>query len=152
MKGLTRCNMWMFRTVKCLAYMKKIRDGRSIIKLKPEETQSGLERYLYSDAKRENADGTDIWTKEIEDYDGNLEFLKTYYQYTEKEFVGIVVGMKMVVESAYLYANTVFYPYTYREEIYVGKQIKEQKECALVYYGCNKSRLVPMDCLEIMEE
>ncbi len=145
-----KCNKWMFETVKCRAYMKKIRDGRSIIRLDPKETQNGLECYLYSDTKRKNESGTDIWTKEVEDCDGNLDFLKTYYQYTEKEFVGIVVGMKMVVVSAYLYVDTTSYPY--REETYVGRQVHEQRKCALVYYGCNKSRLVPMDCLEIMEE
>lgn len=148
MKGLSKCNRWMFQTVKCRAYMKRIRDGRSIVELKPEETQSGLECYLYSDTKRSNKDGTDIWTKEVEE--GSLEFLKTYYQYTEKEFIGIVVGMKMIVVSAYLYVDTVSDPY--REKTYIGRQTKEQMKCALVYYGCNKSRLVPMDCLEIMEE
>lgn len=150
MKGLYKCNKWMFQTVKCQAYMKRIRDGRSIVELKPEETQSGLGCYLYSDTKRSNKDGKDIWTKEVEDYDGSLEFLKTYYQYTEKKFVGIVVGMKMIVVSAYLYVDTASYPY--REKTYVGRQTNEQKKCALVYYGCNKSRLVPMDCLEIMGE
>lgn len=147
---MQKCNKWMFGTVKCRAYMKKIRDGRSIIRLDPKETQDGLERYLYCDTKRKNESDTDIWTKEVEDFDGNLDFLKTYYQYTEKEFVGIVVGMKMVVVSAYLYVDTASGPY--REETYVGRQVHEQRKCALVYYGCNKSRLVPMDCLEIMEE
>ena len=57
MKGLYKCNKWMFQTVKCRAYMKRIRDGRSIIELKPEETQSGLVCYLYSDTKRKNERG-----------------------------------------------------------------------------------------------
>lgn len=150
MKGLSKCNEWMFQKVKCQAYMKKINDGRCIIRLNPKETKDGSMCYLYSDTNRKNASGTDIWTKEVEDYDGSLDFLKTYYEYREKEFVGIVVGMKMIVLSAYLYVDTACDPY--QEYTYVGKQIHEQRKCALVYYGCNKSRLVPMDCLEIMEE
>lgn len=150
MKGLSKCNKWMFQMVNCQAYMKKINDGRCIIRLDPKETENGLECYLYSDTNRNNASGTDTWTKEVEDCDGSLDFLKTYYEYREKEFVGIVVGMKMVVVSAYLYVD--FACDQYREWTYVGKHINEQRKCALVYYGCNKSRLVPMDCLKIMEE
>lgn len=48
--GLARCNKWMFKKVKCRAYMKKVNDGRFIQKLEGSETESGLPVYLYVDA------------------------------------------------------------------------------------------------------
>lgn len=143
-------NRWMFQTVKCRAYMKKVNDGKCIIKLEPRETEDGLEHYMYSDSNRKHVSGTGAWTKEVEDCDGSLDFLKNYYECVEKEFAGIVVGMKMVVVSAYLYVDTAYDQY--HEWTYVGKEIHEQRKCALVYYGCNRSRLVPMDFMEVIEE
>ena len=40
----------------------------------------------------------------------------------------------------------------YHDGYYIGKQSEEQVKCALVYYGCNKSRLVPLEDMEIIKE
>ena len=149
--GLARCNKWMFQKVKCRAYMKKVNDGRFIQKLEGSETESGLPAYLYVDTNRKNESGTDVLSKEVDEFCGELEFLKTYYRHTEKEFVGIVVGMKMLAVSAWLYVDTAFDHEGIDIGEYVGRQVKEKIKCALVYYGCNKSRYVPMDDLEIMK-
>lgn len=151
MNELTRCNMYMFRKVKCRAYMKKINDGRFIGFLSGDETESGLPAYFYADTNKKNESGNDIWTKDVEEFCGDLEFLKTYYQHTEKEFIGIVVGMKMIVISAWLYVDTRFDYNGCDIGQYIGKQINEKRKCALVYYGCNRSRWVPMNDLEILD-
>lgn len=150
--GIARYNEWMFQKVKCRAYMKKVNDGRFIQKIDSMEKESGLPAYLYVDTNRRNELGTDSWSKAVDEYCGELEFLKTYYQHTEKEFTGIVVGMKMITVSAYLYVDTEFNHEGIDVGQYVGKQENEKRKCALVYYGCNKSRYVPMDDLEIMED
>lgn len=143
---IPRCNDWMFRFVKCKSYMKKVNDGRRIVRY-PESGSIDSCEYYYGWDDKENKD----IVKEVEDYDGALDFLKTYYERKDKEFVGIVVGMKMVRVTAYLYADTEC-DWRGHEYIRIGRQDKEVVKCALVYYGCNKSRLVPMGDMEIMQE
>lgn len=152
MVDLPKCNRWMFRKVRCMAYMKKINDGRFIKVLSGEETESSLPAYFYTDTKQKNESGSDVWEKEVEEFCGCLEFLKTYYQRTEKIFNGIVVGFKMITVSAWLYVDTAFDRNGYDIGEYIGRKACEKKKCALIYYGCNRSRLVPMDALEIIEE
>ena len=137
---ITKCNDLMFCKVKCKSYMKKINDGRYIQYYGANETESGEEEYEYVDMK------TDTWEKIGEEDYETLNFLKTYRQKVEKEFIGVVVGMKMVDVSAYLYLDY------HKERRFVNKQIKEQVKCALVYYGCNRSRYVLFDDLEVIEE
>ncbi len=79
---LRRCNKYMFQTVKCSKYMRKINDGKCITLLTGDETENGKPAYFYTD-------------------------------YSEK---------------------------------------KEQIKVAIVAYGCNKTRLVPMDSFEIIKE
>lgn len=93
---------------------------------------------------------TEIKEVDLDNECGGLGLLKIYYEYTAKDFDGVVVGMKMVEVSAWLYVD---YNYDeYHEGYYVGKKTEEQRKCTLVYYGCNKSRLVPMEDLEIIKE
>lgn len=153
MKGkLPKNNQWMFRVVRCKAYMKKIHDGRFIGKLSANETGNNRPAYFYVDTKRKDELGNDVWQKEVEEYCGNLEFVKTYYQHTSAQFMGVVVGFKMVTVSAYLYVDTAFDHNGYDIGEYIGKQIKDEIKCASVYYGCNRSRLVPLNDLEIIKE
>lgn len=145
MMKLARCNEWMFRTVKCRAYMKKVNDGRYIQEHKNDGSTSDYTYILGYDYEKHE----DI-TKDVGEPEGALDMLKTYYERTEKEFVGVVVGMKMVTVTGFIYADT---DYVHgREYTYVGKQPKDKVKCALVYYGCNKSRLVPIEDIEIVEE
>lgn len=141
---LTRCNPWMFRKVRCTAYLKRIKDGRFI-----EKDKDG--NCTYVDTSR--IENGNCWSEEVPegDYDGTRHFLKTYYQYKEKKFIGIVVGMKMVILTGYLVVDT-NYQFDGSEYTFVKSEPESEMKCALVYYGCNKSRYVPMDNLEIMEE
>ncbi len=85
---MKKCNQWMFEKVRCKGYMKKVKDGRCIIKYKREEMPDHQEHY--------------------------------FYEYGE-------IGTE-------------------------AKEIDLFEECALVYYGCNKSRLIPVEDLEIIKE
>lgn len=148
---LARCNKWMFRTVECKGYMKKINDGRFIDK-------GDDESCTYVDLKsKERPDGEgweyqgdgNGWSKQVEDNDGTKDFLKRYYERTEKLFVGVVVGFKLVIETAFLVADTEYHPYT-GDYTVVRREPKDEVKCAVVFYGCNKSRLVPLDLLEVL--
>lgn len=143
---LARCNEWMFRTVECNAYMKKVNDGRCIIR-HPESGEIDSCEYYYGWDKEKNEDVV----KEVEDYDGSLEFLKTYHERVERVFVGVVVGFKMVRVTAWLYADTTT-DFRGHEHIRIGREDKDVVKCAIVYYGCNKSRLVPIGDMKIAEE
>ena len=43
------------------------------------------------------------------------------------------------------------YGYDGSERDYIGRDVKEQMKVAVVAYGCNKTRLVPMDSFEIIK-
>ena len=150
-KKLVSSNPFVFQVVECRAYMKKIKDGRFIEKLKADKTESGRAEYFYVDTNQLNGDGTTGWRKEVEYYDHDLEFLKTYYQRTEKLFAGIVVGIKDVAVTAWLYVDEMldFHGEPYGE--YVGKDVKDVIKCAHVYYAPNKSRLVPLEDLKLIK-
>lgn len=149
---LARCNEWMFRTVKCKGYMKKVNDGRFIDK-------DNIGNCTYIDNSKEKPEGEGWesqgdglgWSKPVaeEDYDGSRHFLKRYYKRTEKLFAGIVVGFKMVIETAFLVVDTEYHPYT-GEYTVVRRDPKGKVKCAVVFYGCNKSRLVPLELLETL--
>ncbi len=145
-------NPYVFQVVECKAYMKKIKDGRFIEKFEADRTESGRVEYYYVDNNKQNDDGTTEWRKEVEYYDHDLEFLKTYYQRIEKQFVGIVVGIKDVAVTAWLYVDERLDWYGEPCGEYVGRDVKDVIKCARVYYAPNKSRLVPLEDLEITEE
>lgn len=146
---LNRCNSFMFQTVKCSRYMKKINDGKCITRLSEKETENGRPCYFYTDNKAKKESDRDREVP-VEDWGGD-GFIKTYYELTEKEFVGIVIGMKMIATKAELYCDT-SYGYDGSEHDYVGKSVIEQKKVVVVAYGCNRTRLVPMDSFEIIKE
>lgn len=139
---LARYNELMFQTVNCTAYLKKVKDGRYIQKIEKEFTQSGRVEWVYMWYE----DG-EAKEKEVPDDEwGGSDFIKTYYERTAKEFVGIVVGGEMVTAKAMLYLD--YNDYTGGE--YVVEYPTEQIKCAKVYYGYNKSRFVPLDSLTII--
>lgn len=142
---VTRCNSYMFRQVRCRGYMKKVNDGRFIVRHPDSGEIESCEYYYGWDPEK-----GDI-VQEVEDYDGSLDFLKTYYEHRELEFTGVVVGMKMIVATGYLTVDT-HTDLHGEEHIRIGKYPNDQVKCALVYYGCNKSRWVPLGELEIIEE
>ncbi len=71
---------------------------------------------------------------------------------TEKQFIGIVVGIKDVTVTAWLYVDTKLDWYGEPCGEYVGRQVKDVIKCAHVFYAPNKSRLVPLEDLVIVEE
>lgn len=146
---LRRCNKYMFQTVKCSKYMRKINDGKCITLLTGDETENGKPAYFYTDysEKKEKDRFREV---PAEDWGGG-DFMKTYYEPSEKEFVGIIIGMKMIVVKAELFCDT-NYGYDGSEKDYIGRDVKEQIKVAIVAYGCNKTRLVPMDSFEIIKE
>lgn len=129
--------------------MRKVNDGRCIKLLTGEETESGRPAYFYTDysTKKEEDRFREV---PAEDW-GSGGFIKTYYKLSEKEFFGIVIGMKMITVKAELFCDT-NYGYDGSEIDYIGKDIKEQAKVAVVAYGCNKTRLVPMESFEIIKD
>lgn len=143
-KGLTRCNKWMFQEVKCRAYMRKVNDGRFINfpTGNPEDAIAAIKGY------DPETDLTIVEDVTLEDGDYDLE--KTYYERTEKEFVGVVVGIKDVVATGVINVGTE-YDFTGREYTKLSKWARDTVKCALVYYGCNRSRYVPIEDMKIMK-
>lgn len=82
--------------------------------------------------------------------DGASEFLKTYFQYKEKSFSGIVAGIKNIVINGYLIAES-NYHYNGDEYITIQKEPKTVKTVAIVYYANNKKRYVDIEGLEVIE-
>lgn len=145
---LRRCNKYMFRTVKCSKYMRKVNDGKCITLLTGDKTESGMPAYFYTDYSEEKEKDR---FREVPSEDwGGGGFMKTYYEPSIKEFVGIVIGMKMITVKAELFCDT-NYGYDGSERDYIGRDVKEQMKVAVVAYGCNKTRLVPMDSFEIIK-
>lgn len=144
-KRLTRCNEWMFETVQCSAYLKKIKDGRHIFRIEKgmrQNSRTEWEYVWYEDSECK--------TKEVppEDFGGS-GFVKTYYERAEKKFTGIVVGFELVTTKAELYVDCNEDQTGYCE--WVAKDPKEQIKCAKVYFGCNRSRYVPLDDMRVLK-
>lgn len=147
-RKLARCNEWMFQTVECSAYLKKVKDGKFISKEGAGESQSGREEWYYNYGFDERGMPID---KKIPDEDvGGSDFIKTYYELKEKRFAGVVVGFELVTVKAELFLD--FYEDNYSEGYFVNRHPVEQVKCAKVYFGCNKSRYVPMDDMVVLKE
>lgn len=131
----------LFQNVVCQGYLKKINDGRYI---ESYENENGTFECTYSDSN--NAD------LNIEcEYCGELDFLKTYFEYKERIFTGIVVGFKKIVATGYLTVDTC-YGYYGTEYTKFGKHPKDMYQCAIVYFSNNKKRYVPLDKISLKGE
>ncbi len=137
---------WMFKKVKCDAFMKKVRDGKCIMHYAPSESQDGKEHWCYYDTN--DPDGE---TEVPEDERGGSDFIKTYYERRKKKFVGVVVGGEKIVAKARLFVD-VGCDYDGRVYEYIDKWPSEEVECLRVFYGCNKSRYVPISDITMVEE
>lgn len=133
-----------FRTVKCTGYLKKVNDGRFIL------NDNNVCQYVDLNSKDKPDEGfyrdeCDMcWVKDIEEYCGSLEFLKTYYQIVKKEFTGMCVGYKDIIITSWLYMDA-YDNYNGTEIDYVGKQAKDVIRCGVVYFADNRKRYVPLD-------
>lgn len=125
-----------FKTVKCNAYLKKVKDGRYIEVLKNEGDMKDC-TYMINDEPYKTECG----------YDGSLEFLKTYFEISVKEFEGVLVGYKDIVITGYLTVET-DYDWQNCESTRLGKTPKQIIKCGIVYFGNNRKRLVPLENIE----
>lgn len=126
----------LFKKVKCNAYLKRVRDTKFI-----DVDQDTLT------ADYVTHKGHEV-TREESGCEGDLDFLKTYYDFTKKEFTGFVVGIKDIYATEYLIADT-GYHCNGREYIEVRKEPKDIYKCAIVYYGNNRKRYVPLENIEV---
>lgn len=133
----------LFQKAKCRGYLKKVHDGRFIAM-----DSAGNCTYV-DNSITENGEPWSCPVPE-EDYDGSEHFLKTYYQYKEQNFSGVVTGIKDVIITAYLTIDT---NYDYRGCEYVAIQRVPDNvlTCAVVFYANNLSHLVPVEKLEIID-
>lgn len=129
----------LFKKVKCKGFYKKVHDG------------------IYIELDKNTLTATAINTNLI-DVDGNNYGImeedvhrveKTYYEYVEKRFSGVVVGFVDLVVKGYL---DVIYQEPcdvgvgiIPEKFYVAKTTKEVVKCAIVYYANNKKHYVPVE-------
>jgi hypothetical protein len=127
----------LFKKAKCNAFLKKVYDGRFIQTYKNE----GCDVAEYTDTNNPDLDL-------LCECDGSLEFLKTYYEIKKRDFSGVVVGVKDIVVTAYLVAET-NYNYLGREYIRISREPEKIIKCAVVYYRNNCKRYVPLDNVEV---
>ena len=138
---LRRSNDYMFKIVECDAYMKRIRDGRFI---RQSERYSDVYYYVDENAKeRERKVEPEEW--------GGSGFIKTYFEEEKKKFIGVVIGMKLITLKAELFCDSTSRP-DGSEIDFVARNDIEQKKVAIVAYGCNRTRLVPLDQLKIIRK
>lgn len=140
---LAKHNEYMFQQVKCSHYMKRVKDGKFINHYPANESLSGRDEWYYEDLRNDKSQV--IPDDEI----GGSDFVKTYYERVAKDFVGIVVGFELLTVTAELFLD--YYQDDYGESYYASKRPREQVECAKVYFGCNRSRYVAMDDIEILK-
>ena len=130
-------NEYMFQVVECNTYMKRIKDGKYI-----RHSEQYSDVYYYVD---ENAEEKE---RKVEPEEwGGSDFVKRYYEAVEKRFVGVVIGMKLITLKAELFCDSACRPDGVEVD-FVNRNDIEQKKVAIVAYGCNKTRLVPLEALE----
>jgi len=133
----------------CRAYLRKEYDGVFIQRIDAKHSETGEDAYIIHDAEERNAlvEGKPYEYKESP-CEGAYDVEKTYYTRVEKTFDGVVVGTKEIVTEGYLGVDT-DYGYDGREVKRFFKEPKTKVMCAIVYYGNNKKRLVPLEDLEV---
>lgn len=136
---LRRSNGYMFQVVECDAYMKRIKDGKYI---RQSEQYSDVYYYVDENAEeRERKVEPEEW--------GGSGFIKTYFEAEKKKFIGVVIGMKLITLKAELLCDSACRPDGV-EVYFVARNDVERKKVAIVAYGCNKTRFVPLDRLKII--
>lgn len=121
--------------VKCKGYAKKVKMKYCMPQYENPECYSDQELEIIS------AIGNELIFIE-----GTDTIFQKQFEIVEKEFEGIIVGDK---EIALIKAFSCEYD-DYKGEEYIYSFVKKEDlvKCAKVYYGFNKSRLVPLDLIE----
>ena len=130
--------MELFDKVKCKGFYKKVRDG------------------IYVQLDKDNL-VADLINTNLIDVDGNnygimeegIDFAeKTYFEYVQQNFKGVIVGFVDLIVKGYLdviYEDAVDVGIgVIPEKFYVAKRPKEIVKCAIVYYANNKKHYVPL--------
>ena len=138
-RKIKSCNRYMFRTVSCCGYMKKIKDGKYIW-----HSSEYDDVYYYIDES-----SMEIKRKVPAEDWGGSNFIKTYYEFTEKKFIGVVVGMRQLTIKAELYCDSAT-DHNGTEHDYVAKRAVDEMKVAVVAFGCNKTRLVPLEVMALV--
>lgn len=126
----------VFKKVVCSSYLKKVNDGKFI-----QIYKGDIDEAAYCDSNDPNQE-------RMSDCCGDHDFLKTYYMVKEKTFRGFVVGIKEIVVTAYLCADTCYHSYNSNEYLKVYKNPDRRIKCAIVYYQNNRKRYVPLESIE----
>jgi hypothetical protein len=128
----------LFKRVICTAFLKKVHDGKFI-----SVSKDDIDEAMYC-----NTDNPENFT--MSECSGDHDFLKTYYEVKERPFTGIIVGIKDVIVTAWLVADT-NYDYAGREYLRISRDTEKKIKCAVVYYRNNCKRYVPLDNVKVGE-
>ncbi len=124
-------NNFLLKKVSCDGFLAKVKDGRFM---------------SYDENHVPYACCSDGSSQESEEVD------KTYYQFKESHFSGVIVGFKDVVVQGKIcacYDDAIDVGVgTIPERYYFEKVPVEIKKCAIVYYANNLKHLVPIECLK----
>lgn len=130
----------------CTAYLKPVHDGVFIEKIEGKLTESGEDVYVLHPKveKQDSFEAEEI----LSPCEGAYDLEKTYYERKEKRFKGVIVGIKDIVTEGYLGVDT---DTDFRgcEHKHVFKEAKTTIKCALVFFSMGRSRLVPLDDLNL---
>jgi len=123
--------MKLFEMVKCNGYLNKAKDSIWIEILSEKDTPDNIPDFcIWKNGKAEDNDVEDIE--------------KTYFELKEKVFNGFIVGYKDIIIKGILGASYEEPEYG-RDYIRLYKEPKEIIKCAIVYYGNNRKRYVPVE-------
>lgn len=125
--------------VSCAGYLRKANDGVHISH-KIDENNT-LRFYVWEDHEPRLLNGVG---------DGGI---KIYHEIVPKSFKGVVIGFKNKEIASRLYLaedddNDIPDDVPYDRRIKVKKEILEITPCAVVAYGNNRKRIVPIECIE----
>jgi len=126
----------LFKEVQCTSFLKKVYDGKFML-----VNENDME-VTYCDSNNEKFEV-------VSECCGDLDFLKTYFEIKDRIFSGVVVGIKNIVLSGYLAADTNYESYSYLEHLTLSKHPHKVIECAIVYYRNNRKSYVPLDSIKV---
>jgi len=141
----------LFSYVKCVAYLKKIRDGVHIILSNPDGSSCESNYACSPNCKAiairyDSEKGENVEIKDLSDFDGSC-VKKVYRKRIETEFKGVVVGYTTVKMSGII--GTDWKESHYGEDYgYCYKQAVDVPKVAVVYFKNNCKRYVLLDDLE----
>jgi len=141
----------LFRKCECFSYLKSVHDGVCIERVDPKDAEDGEEHYVL--CKSGSGPRLPYYPGSCDESpcEGSFDLEKTYYKKTEKNFVGVCVGFRDIVTEGYLGVDTITPSYGDEQRV-VFKEPKTAVPCALVYFGSNMKRWVPIEDIILLRE